>query len=183
MPKCRRCDREFPNWVVVQGKRCNLQHRKFCLECSPHGKHNTRAILDGDDERRCSLCGETDPAKFYGKRRYRCGSCHNKYVIQKAKVKRQLIRRMLGNKCAACGFDKYLIALEIHHVDSTQKDPNFKHIHFWSIARIQKELKGCMLLCSNCHRAIHGGHNIFQDGVIGNTSDFESEDSAFDPQS
>lgn len=44
MPVCGLCADSFPNLVVIQGKQRNLSSRKYCLKCSPWGKHNTRKI-------------------------------------------------------------------------------------------------------------------------------------------
>jgi 5-methylcytosine-specific restriction endonuclease McrA len=64
-----------------------------------------------------------------------------------------------GGKCASCGYNKTLSALEFHHKDPKQKD--------FAISRrmngateatfelLKKELDKCNLLCSNCHREAH----------------------------
>jgi hypothetical protein len=45
MPKkCVKCDNEFPFIVTVEGKKRNLKSRKYCLDCSPWGQHNTKKI-------------------------------------------------------------------------------------------------------------------------------------------
>ena len=38
-----------------------------------------------------------------------------------------------------------------------EKDHDFPHIRYWSWKRIEKEIKGCVLLCKNCHAALHSG--------------------------
>ncbi len=35
MPQCKKCQGEFPNWMVIEEKKRNLQNRSYCLECSP----------------------------------------------------------------------------------------------------------------------------------------------------
>lgn len=44
MPVCKNCDKEFPNWTTIEGRRKNLSTRKYCLQCSPWGEHNTRKL-------------------------------------------------------------------------------------------------------------------------------------------
>ena len=64
--------------------------------------------------------------------------------------------RVLGNRCALCGYDKLQDALEFHHINPENK--------IYSIASngtchdLEKdltEIKKCILVCANCHRAIH----------------------------
>lgn len=106
----------------------------------------------------CRECGETNPDEFYGKKRTLCKDCHNKYTIEKGKRNRAYAIRELGGECVICGYSKYTEALDIHHVNPLLKDPNFNAFNYWSRKRIDKELKNCVLLCSNCHRAEHSGY-------------------------
>lgn len=102
-------------------------------------------------------CGETDPTKFYGDDKKHCSSCHSKRVANASKEKRTYALEKLGNKCKACGFDKYKCSLDIHHLDPSIKDDNFRSMRGWSIERIYKEIESCVLLCKNCHSAHHAG--------------------------
>lgn len=106
---------------------------------------------------KCCQCGETDPAKFYGHKRKICGSCQNAYNIRQGRKKRLRAVRELGGKCHACGFDRYPCSLDLHHLDSTTKDPNFRTMRGWAWKRILVELEKCTLLCKNCHAAVHNG--------------------------
>mgnify|MGYP006433691181 CR=1 FL=1 len=44
MPTCKKCNQKYPCWVEIDGKQRNLGTRKFCLDCSPFGSHNTRDL-------------------------------------------------------------------------------------------------------------------------------------------
>ena len=44
MKHCKNCRKEIPSWVVIDGISHGLSNRRFCLECSPFGKHNTVAL-------------------------------------------------------------------------------------------------------------------------------------------
>lgn len=105
-------------------------------------------------------CGETDPEKFYGNRKNGCAKCHNRYTIEQGKKKRKYAVDKLGGKCVACGFNRWIEALDIHHTNPSAKDPNFSSMRGWSIERIDRELVDCVLLCRNCHAAGHAGHDI-----------------------
>lgn len=108
---------------------------------------------------RCS-CGETDPARFYGHKRKICGACHNEYTIAKGKEKRAYAIGKLGGRCINCHFSQWPCSLDIHHTDPTVKDSTFASMRGWSLARIDREIVNCVLLCRNCHAALHAGYNI-----------------------
>lgn len=62
-----------------------------------------------------------------------------------------------GGKCARCGYNKYIGALEFHHTDPKQKDFSVGsggHTRAWE--KVKEELDKCILLCANCHREVHG---------------------------
>src|ERR1041384_1855996 len=106
--------------------------------------------------RKCA-CGETDPNKFYGNKFWLCAKCWNDYSVKKNREKAAWAREQLGGKCKICGFDKYKSALAIHHLDPKEKDVAFRSMRSWSLDRIAKELRKCVLLCTNCHVALHAG--------------------------
>ena len=108
------------------------------------------------NEYKCK-CGETNPEKFYGHKKSVCADCHNDYVMNSGKNKKQSARKHLGGCCKICGFDKYPCSLDIHHLDPTVKDKNFKFMRGWSWERILQEIETCVLLCKNCHAALHAG--------------------------
>ena len=108
------------------------------------------------NEYKCK-CGETNPQKFYGHKKSVCSDCHNEYVLGSGKNKKQKARQYLGGCCKICGFDKYSCSLDIHHLDPTVKDSNFKSMRGWSWERILQEIETCILLCKNCHAAVHSG--------------------------
>ena len=157
MPTCKQCQQPFPNWVEINGKNCNLNKRVFCLACSPFGAHNTRSLRAKLSIHQCAHCGESDPNKFSKTKFHIRRKCHTKYTTQNGVNNKAYTRDILGNKCVLCGFDKYPVALDVHHLDPSKKDPNFKSMRGWSRERIQAEIKSCILLCRNCHAALHAG--------------------------
>jgi RNase P subunit RPR2 len=102
-------------------------------------------------------CGETDPNKFYGHKKSICGRCHNIYTLKIGQEKKDKARAFLGGKCKKCGFDEYKWSLDIHHLDPSKKDEYYSSMRSWSWSRIEREIKGCILLCKNCHAALHAG--------------------------
>jgi len=106
---------------------------------------------------RCGKCGETDPSKFYGRKGNICGKCHNQYTIAKGRDLKQRVRDLLGRKCATCGYDRFQVALDIHHTNRSQKSPNFRTMRGWAWERVVEEVETCILLYRNCHAAYHVG--------------------------
>lgn len=158
MPKCSKCNRSFPNRIKVNGKIRNVRSRKYCLDCSPFGKHNTKQIhVNKVDKRRCYKCDETDPDKFYGHKKSICGRCSNKENVNAIRAKKKRAVEYLGGKCKYCGYNKCINSLDFHHTNSHEKDKNFRNMRSWSWERITKELTKCELVCRNCHGEIHAG--------------------------
>jgi hypothetical protein len=154
MRTCQSCKVQFPIRVNIDGKVRVLANRKHCLSCSPFNSHNTRPI-QSKGKRCCSTCGETDSTKFYGHKLRMCAKCDNQYTIQRGRLMKERAREHLGGKCRICGFKKYPVALDIHHLSQTRKDPNFNSMRGWKWERVLAELKHCVLLCRNCHIAVH----------------------------
>lgn len=67
--------------------------------------------------------------------------------------------KVRGSKCEICGYNKCLTALDFHHIDESTK--NFSIANGYRISKkkdeILKEIKKCVLLCSNCHHEVHEG--------------------------
>lgn len=104
----------------------------------------------------CSKCGTTDPESFANHK----NMCRECFKIESKKRKGDAHAKalmILGEKCAHCGYNEFEVALDVHQVDPTIKDPNFAGMRGWSENEIERELRGCMVLCKNCHAAVHGG--------------------------
>ena len=61
----------------------------------------------------------------------------------------------MGEKCCVCGYDKCISALEFHHLNPEEKEFSISTNSNISFEKANKELKKCILVCSNCHREIH----------------------------
>lgn len=63
-----------------------------------------------------------------------------------------------GSKCQICGYDKYPGALELHHINKSDKSfgiSDKEYTRSWE--KVREELDKCVLLCANCHREVEGG--------------------------
>lgn len=120
-------------------------------------KHGLALTYTRNSDYHCRYCGETDPIKFYSYRKKVCGKCDNIRVKAKGRDNRQKVIEYLGGKCVKCGYNTYHCALDVHHLDPITKDPSFTNMRYWSWERTVEEIKNCILVCKNCHAAIHNG--------------------------
>lgn len=153
---CRKCGKEFPVHIKIDGKERNLQRRKFCFDCSPFGLHNTICLdkTKQTDIYVCEICGnEFDHGK--GCCSYRkCQSCTMKQHRLAKKLKAVEYK---GGKCSICGYSKCLNALCFHHLNPDEKDFGITAHSCRSWTSIKIELDKCILLCTNCHAEVHNG--------------------------
>ncbi len=84
------------------------------------------------------------------------------YLIMAVARRRKKLREQTveykGGKCMFCGYDRYLGALDFHHLNSEDKEFGISKdgiTRSWK--RVKKELDKCILVCSNCHREVHAG--------------------------
>lgn len=149
MPVCRKCDSRFPNRLMIGGVRRNLCKRKYCLTCSPWGKHNTaklhviRTPCRGGPEG-----GHYDPQKN--------GAA---YIRRRRKVLKTRLVDMKGGRCQLCGYCRTMRAMEFHHViDETKSfELNSGNLvnRMWNL--VLAEAQKTVLLCSNCHAEVEDG--------------------------
>lgn len=160
MPVCNKCGSYFPNWIKIDNKRKNLKNRKYCLDCSPYGLHNTKQIEKNENKIKkfCKQCGkELSNSKVI----YCSVKCAHEYQYQDYinKWKRHevdgtkgqsgqlsnYIRRYIfdkfDSKCTKCGWSERnpytgTIPLEIEHIDGNWKNSYEENLE---------------LLCPNCH--------------------------------
>lgn len=169
---CKLCNKKFPVNIFINGKRKNLQNRKYCLNCSPYGQHNTRKLCvstDGRVEREnandikiCINCKR--PMRLKKERGFSCWVCTNKKSREKKLLK---VQGIVGNSCWVCGYNKCWQALDFHHVLPEKKLFNLTaHELQYSWNRVYDEIQKCVLLCACCHREVHAGlidkNNIMQ---------------------
>lgn len=148
--ECRKCKSYFPTYIKIGGKTKNLSKRKYCLVCSPWGKHNTRSfehITVKKMERSCIICG-----KLYSYKGLKCHTCKSR--IKRHSIKNDAIN-YLGGKCSFCNYNKCPAAMVFHHLNADEKDFQIGNSPTQSWDKIIKELDKCILLCTNCHHELH----------------------------
>jgi len=138
--RCKRCRNERRN-IARKNK------QKEALKTQP-----LRAI------KTCATHGDVTHTLEGGS--YYCAECK----VMRSTVRRERIKKLgvelLGGSCVVCGYDKYIGALEFHHVNPDEKEGSKnRNIAGVPIKRLKEELKKCVLVCANCHREIHGGYH------------------------
>ena len=71
--------------------------------------------------------------------------------IRNRKIKESLVKEN-GGKCQVCGYNRCVAALDFHHSNPNTKENQIKDL---SLKLARKEIKKCILVCSNCHKEIH----------------------------
>jgi hypothetical protein len=143
--------------MLVDGRMRSLYRRRFCLECSPFGQHNTSKAPAG-----------SDPDAHLRRKRRRVES----WVRYLRKRRRTLKERLVadrGGKCENCGYALSPAVLEFHHRDPTTKEFQIGNINA-SWARLLAEAEKCDLLCANCHRRRHAAEALSVARRVASTS-------------
>jgi len=173
MPKCRRCGDEFPNRIIIDDVPHIINSRKFCLKCSPFGKHNTKAVLDNRVVAyifngvkmflagTCTYCGKEIYNKT-GKIKFCSIKCktrhyHDEYIKRWLNgeerggtdfkvsnyVKRHIIETR-GEKCERCGYNKITPSTGKVWLEVLHMDGDYSnHV-----------IDNLLLVCSNCFKEI-----------------------------
>ena len=156
-----KCNNPVPKYYITDdGKKHNCQKRKFCIECSPFGLHNTKN-LNNKNTGICSKCGNQSQ-----KGKQLCYSCY--FNDRLVKISKR-VYDIIGYDCWYCGYDKGISGqsmLDFHHIDPKNKLFNLSTRetvgHSWN--RVKEELQKCVSLCCRCHREYHYG--LISDSII-----------------
>ena len=143
---CKKCGDVFKTRVRIEGKYRTLQHRKYCLSCSPFGCHNTRKI---------ELSYSHEP------REKREAAKYKKWQRKARKERKTKLIEILGGKCVSCGYSRCTAALDFHHKNEKLKKfgiADFGLCRKWE--KLVEEIKKCVLLCRNCHAELHSNGAI-----------------------
>lgn len=139
-----------------------LRKHRLTTNHDPHKRRIAKRTLPNGKRMRVCPCGETDPSKFYGKKMNICSKCHSEYNRMRAQENRRKLLDYFGGKCLNCGYDNYSSALATHHLDPDVKDEHFRGCYGWAWERLKKEIQSCIMLCKNCHSAIHNGELMLE---------------------
>jgi DNA-binding transcriptional ArsR family regulator len=107
------------------------------------------------------VCPIHGPARFVrqgGERHLRCVECRKQRVMERRRRVKEILVEEAGGGRRLCGYDRYLGALQFHHVDPDQKSFGLALRGVSrSLERCRAEAAKCVLLCANCHAEIEAG--------------------------
>ncbi|HEY5428481.1 MAG TPA: helix-turn-helix domain-containing protein [Solirubrobacteraceae bacterium] len=105
----------------------------------------------------CRQHGEADFV-LEGRGYYRCKRCRQERVADRRRNLKRILVAEAGGGCAICGYDRFLGALQFHHLDPGQKRLEISRNGITlSLAALRTEAHKCALVCSNCHAELEGG--------------------------
>jgi 5-methylcytosine-specific restriction endonuclease McrA len=105
----------------------------------------------------CVRHGQTEFV-LEGRGYYRCKRCRADRVSEHRRKLKALLVAEAGGRCVVCGYDRYVGALEFHHLDPAQKRLTLSRNGVTlSLDAVRAEAAKCVLVCSNCHAEVEAG--------------------------
>lgn len=124
--------------------------------------------------RKCTVCAKEKHDEEFHKRKIGkntiCKDCRKVYIrehyknnkekyIQSADKSRKKLREWMRElkktlNCSKCG-ENHIACLDFHHIDPSSKVFTIGTFGNHSREEVEKEIKKCIVLCSNCHRKLH----------------------------
>lgn len=87
-------------------------------------------------------------------------STHKEIVAKQRRKQQRKIKALVNSYkkrgCEICKI-KHEAVIDFHHKDPNKKEENISLLwrRGWGLARVEKEIKKCNILCANCHRILH----------------------------
>lgn len=143
--RCKKCGSEqllykaeYAHYYPIRCNKCDT------ITCDWCGKEFCNIT-----NRDYNICYECAPIDETGKA----------YHKAKARLRKQTLIEIFGNGCRRCGYNKSYSALEFHHKNPENKNPEISPCQLVSsgidLKDILPEFEDCELLCGNCHRKVH----------------------------
>ena len=107
-----------------------------------------------------SYCSRHGMTRFRRDRRgsYRCARCLSEAVAHRRRQIKAILVKEAGGSCRLCGYDRYVGALQFHHLDPGEKRFALSVRGLTrSLDEARAESSKCVLLCSNCHAEVEAG--------------------------
>ena len=135
---------------------------KQCTKCNQvkpiEEFHKFKDMKDGY-RNNCKVC-QNNVTKLNKTKRGR--EYNNEKSRQYRETNREKIKAYYGGhlKCEHCGVEDPCFSMyDFHHVDPSLKEERIGILINKGWAKIEKELKKCIVLCANCHRKEHSRLN------------------------
>ena len=78
----------------------------------------------------------------------------------------------MGGTCFGCGASHANSVFEFHHLNAWDKEFGISQdgaMRSWQ--KVVTELAKCVMLCANCHREVHAGIRVLDEGLLGLAED------------
>lgn len=131
---------------------------KLCCKCNTEKSkkefHKNKTKFDGLQSH-CKQCVKEHHASWYQQ--------NKKRVMKHTLNRRQRLYQTIDeikkrSRCIICG-EAETVCLDFHHLGEHKKERNISDMVQYgpSWDSLQQEIDKCIVVCSNCHRKIHGG--------------------------
>jgi hypothetical protein len=143
----------------VDRSQATVRHwlRRYGLRTKRRGRSSRQNLRGKYAQGRCTKHGSVRFVRE-GRGYYRCTRCRADRVAERRRRIKEILVAEAGGRCRLCGYDRYLGALEFHHVDPAQKRFSLSlHGLTRGLEPARAEARKCVLLCSNCHAEVEGG--------------------------
>lgn len=105
----------------------------------------------------CARHGQTEFV-LEGRGSFRCKRCRSERVADHRRRIKQVLVREAGGQCCICGYDRYLGALQFHHLNPREKRHGLSQGgNALALDAMRREAQKCVLLCANCHSEVEAG--------------------------
>lgn len=152
---CEICESIIPTSIVVDNKRRNLCNRRYCLTCSPFGKHNTKKLIGNKEDQKSlnSICinceSEFKFNRYVSNGKYCSNACQQEYLSKQYITKwlhgditpsinmsnyiRNYLLKESGYACSLCGWNKInpysnTYPLIIDHIDGNAENTIYSNL-------------------------------------------------------
>jgi len=129
-------------WYKQNKIRLSIKHKKYYVDNKQQVKVNRK--------------------NYYEQHTCKCKNNGLRWRFRNRLLWNAWLRSLTLDKCSNCGYHKYTGAIDFHHINPKKKKYNIAEM-LSSLAFnipnkeiVFKEIKKCIVLCSNCHRERHG---------------------------
>jgi transposase-like protein len=141
--------------------------RKFGLQTSRAARMQSSEAAHRSQkevvEIRCLHHGPS-PHVLEGRGSFRCTKCRAEWVAARRRRVKAILVREAGGRCSLCGYDRYVGALQFHHLDPAEKSFSLARGGVTrSLEKAREEAAKCALVCANCHAELEAGVATLQE--------------------
>jgi excisionase family DNA binding protein len=134
--------------------------RKHDLRTHRARRGDSRGVRGLHPDRKLMECARHGLTEFWLEQRgiYRCVRCRSEAVARRRRKLKEILVHEAGGRCAICGYDRWVGALQFHHRDGEQKEFGVAARGLTrSLETVRSEAAKCILLCANCHSEVEAG--------------------------